>query len=131
MKKRVVVVILTACSVARAEDESVRINTDGTPGLVVPFKHGQQPERRIQTAPEGADYVTRRYELAGFPLLGGDSDIGFQFGGVATLTRFEGGVRPYQWNMDLLLAASVKSGPTGPEIAQQSYLWHWDVPALT
>src|SRR5260370_38986602 len=120
MKKRVVVVILTACSVARAEDESVRINTDGTPGLVVPFKHGQQPERRIQTAPEGADYVTRGYELAGFPLLGGDRDIGFQFGGVARLPRFEGGVRPYQWNMDLLLAPKVNSGSTGPAVTRQN-----------
>jgi hypothetical protein len=126
----VLAAILTSGSVARADDESVRIDTDGNPGLVVPFKQGHQPERRIQTAPEGADYVTRRHELAGFPLLGGDSDIGFQFGGVATLTRFEGGVRPYTWNMDLLLAVSVKSGPTGPEIAQQSYLWNWDVPAL-
>ena len=30
----------------------------------------------------------RRFELAGFPVLGGNSDIGVQFGGAATYTRF-------------------------------------------
>jgi hypothetical protein len=77
-----------------------------------------------------ADYWTPRYEPAGFPLIGGDSDIGFQFGAVATLTRFSDGVEPYLWNMDFVLAASVKGGPRGTEIAQQTYLWNWDVPAL-
>lgn len=79
---------------------------------------------------EGADYRTPRYEPVGFPLLGGDSDIGFQFGTVATLTRFEDGIVPYLWNMDFVLSASVKGGPHGSEIAQQSYLWNWDVPGL-
>ncbi len=76
------------------------------------------------------DYVTRRYEPAGFPLIAGDSDIGFEFGGVGTLTYYNGGSKPYVWNMDLLLAASVKGAPGGLEIAQQSYLWNWDVPNL-
>jgi hypothetical protein len=79
---------------------------------------------------DAVDYVTRRYEPAGFPLIGGDSDIGFQFGAVGTLSYFANGVQPYQWNMDLLLSASVKQGPNGAEIAQQSYLWQIDVPSL-
>ncbi|HEY8091067.1 MAG TPA: BamA/TamA family outer membrane protein [Polyangiaceae bacterium] len=84
----------------------------------------------VKPSDQEADYSTRRYEPAGFPLLGGDSDIGFEFGAVATLTRFGQGVRPYLWNMDLVLAASVKSGPAGADIAQTNLVWNWDVPAL-
>lgn len=76
------------------------------------------------------DYWTKRYELAGFPLIGGDSDIGFEFGGVATLSRFAHGIVPYQWNMDLLLAASVKSGPSGLEFTQENLQYNIDAPGL-
>ena len=74
------------------------------------------------------DYTTERLEPAGFPIIGGDSDIGFQFGGVGTLSYFKDGVKPYRWSMNLVLSSSVKSGPTGAEIAQQNYLWLMDVP---
>jgi hypothetical protein len=85
----------------------------------------------MSTASDQVDYVTRRYEPAGFPLIGGDSDIGFQFGGVGTLSYFADGIAPYRWNMDLVLSASVKGGPSGKaEIAQQEYLWQIDVPGL-
>ena len=76
------------------------------------------------------DYTTRRFEPAGIPLLGGSSDIGFQFGAVGTLSRFGDGIKPYAWNMDLVVTASVKDGPTGPEIAQESFLWSDDIPGL-
>jgi hypothetical protein len=80
--------------------------------------------------PTATDYVTPRYEPAGFPLLGGNSDIGFQFGVAGTLTRFERGTRPYFWNMDLVLTASVKGHAGTPTIAQQTYLWQLDLPRL-
>jgi hypothetical protein len=76
------------------------------------------------------DYQTRRFEAAGFPLVAGNSDIGFEFGAVGTLTRFADGVVPYRWNADLVAALAVKSGPNGTEITQQSYQWNIDVPAL-
>ncbi|HEX3772819.1 MAG TPA: BamA/TamA family outer membrane protein [Polyangiaceae bacterium] len=76
------------------------------------------------------DYDTPHYEPAGFPLLGGDSDIGFEFGVVGTLSHFANGVIPYQWNMDVVLALSLKSGPHGDEITQQSYQWNIDVPQV-
>jgi hypothetical protein len=76
------------------------------------------------------DYTTARYEPAGIPLLGGNSDIGFEFGVVGTLSRFADGTKPYAWNMDLVLSASVKEGPGGPEIAQQTMLWNDDIPGL-
>ncbi len=79
-------------------------------------------------APSAHDYTTHRYEPAGFPLLGGNSDIGFEFGVVGTLSRFGNGAVPYEWNMDLALALSIKNGPTGEEITQQSYQWNVDVP---
>jgi hypothetical protein len=79
---------------------------------------------------DATDYVTRRFEPAGFPLIGGDSDIGLEMGAVGTLSYFADGVKPYRWNMDLLAAISVKQGPSGVEIAQQQYLWNWDVPGL-
>jgi outer membrane protein assembly factor BamA len=82
------------------------------------------------TPKDTTDYVTRRFEPAGFPLIGGDSDIGLELGAVGTLSYFADGVRPYRWNMDLLAAISIKQGPNGAEIAQQSYLWNWDLPGL-
>jgi hypothetical protein len=103
---------------------------DDTPPLRVNGAVVKPTAHPVVSADEVPDYWTQRYEPAGFPLVGGDSDIGFQFGAVATLTRFDGGVVPYLWNMDFVLAASVKDGPHGGEIAQQTYLWNWDVPAL-
>ncbi len=94
------------------------------------------------SAPQGAakqtttgepeyDYDTSRFEPAGFPLIGGDSDIGVEFGAVGTLSKLGHGVRPYEWNMDLLAAVSVKSDPSGkPELTQQNYLWQIDIPGL-
>jgi hypothetical protein len=100
-----------------------------------PFSAPASPSSAARTdAPADVDrpidYETPRYEPAGFPIVGGTSDIGVMGGVVFTLSRFEGGVRPYKWNMDVVASASEKQGPSGAEIAQQSYLWQWDVPGL-
>jgi len=63
-------------------------------------------------------------------LIAGNSDIGVEFGAVGTLSRFGYDVVPYLWNMDLVLALSLKNGPSGVEIAQQSYQWNIDVPSV-
>jgi hypothetical protein len=76
------------------------------------------------------DYVTRRYEPAGFPLLGGNSDIGFEVGAAGTITRFEGGQEPYLWKMNFLATASFKGDSGHTVVAQQNYIWVWDVPKL-
>jgi hypothetical protein len=84
------------------------------------------PRARPQT-----DYYTRRLEPAGFPLIGGSSDIGFQVGVVGTLSYFADGIEPYAWNQDLFLSLSFNRGPGGNiEIAQQSYQWNVDYPRL-
>jgi hypothetical protein len=91
-----------------------------------PLHRAKPPRSKIADT----DYWTQRFEPAGFPLIGGDSDIGFEFGAVGTLSYFSGGVKPYRWNMDLLLSASLKQGPDGLEIAQQNYLWQIDMPGM-
>jgi len=92
---------------------------------------GTGPLDTVATQSSSArDYTTPRYEPAGFPLIGGNSDIGFEFGAVGTLSRFGNGAIPYEWNMDVALALSVKDGPSGQEITQQSYQWNIDIPNL-
>jgi hypothetical protein len=71
----------------------------------------------------------RRDELAGFPILGGNSDIGIQFGGAVTFSRFYDEVRPYLWNVDLLLSGSVKD-ENGFRLVQQSHVLRVDAPDL-
>jgi len=118
-----VVALATSASPALADDDDAHPfapTRGGRPEVTLP--HGKTP------ATDALDYETPRLEPAAFPLMGGDSDIGFEFGGVGTLTRFAGGTQPYVWNMDLLLATSVKSGPHGTEFTQQSYLWQIDAP---
>ena len=82
-------------------------------------------------APDGpVPLKPRRYEFAGFPILGGSTDIGVQFGGAATLTRFFDGALPYLWNIDLLLSASLKDDETGFHLVQQSHVLRLDAPGL-
>ena len=71
----------------------------------------------------------RRYELAGFPIVGGNSDIGVQFGGAVTWTRFYDSAHPYLWNIDLLLSGSVKNAD-GFGLVQQSHVLRLDAPDL-
>jgi hypothetical protein len=98
--------------------------------VVRPPEGPRRPRTPRPSSGDETDYFTRRYEPAGFPLIGGDTDIGFEFGGVGTLSYFADGVKPYRWNMDLVLSASVKQGPGRPEIEQQSYLWNLDMPGV-
>lgn len=67
-------------------------------------------------------------ELAGAPILGGSTDIGFQIGFASTVTRVNERFRPYRWRLDGFVSASVKGGPRGYEVAQQSHDIRIDVP---
>jgi hypothetical protein len=73
------------------------------------------------------DYERERVEPAGFPVIGGNSDIGALFGLAGTLSYFRDGCRPYFWNMSLAVEASVKSGPAGLELVEQDYRWQMDI----
>ncbi len=72
----------------------------------------------------------RRFEVAGFPIVGGNSDIGVQLGGAATFTRFHDDVRPYLWNVDLLLSVSFKDDQGRLALVQQNHLLRLDAPSL-
>jgi outer membrane protein assembly factor BamA len=75
-----------------------------------------------------AQLKPRRNELGAFPILAGSSDIGFQFGAAATLSRFYDQAFPYAWNIDLLLSASVKDDAEGFRLVQQSHVLRLDAP---
>jgi hypothetical protein len=77
-----------------------------------------------------ADYATKRYEQAALPLVAGSSDIGLQLGAVGSLTYYRDGIRPYRWKMDLLGSVSFLKGPTAIEVAQQNYLWAFDLAGI-
>jgi hypothetical protein len=101
------------------------------PALTVTTVPAPVSENAKTSGPAEYDYTTSRLEPAGFPLIGGNSDIGIEIGAVGTLSKLGHGIRPYEWNMDLLAAISVKTGPTGkPELTQQNYLWQIDIPGL-
>jgi hypothetical protein len=103
---------------ARAEDKPLAPSVPVVP-LVPPHEHTEE-EKKLEP---------RRYELAGFPIIGGNSDIGFQFGGAATWTRFYDEAFPYLWNVDLLLSASIKDDSQGVRLVQQSHVLRLDYPA--
>jgi hypothetical protein len=113
-------VVLFAASELRADGTSAAPPRPGlqlTPATEPASKHD-------------GDLDARRYELAGFPIVGGNSDIGFQFGAAATYTRFYDTARPYLWNADLLLSASLKDDQNGFRMVQQSHVLRLDLPDL-
>jgi hypothetical protein len=71
-----------------------------------------------------------RFEWAGFPIIGGNSDIGVQFGVAATFTRFREGAFPYFWNLDVVLSTSVKGDAAGVGFIQQADVLRLDAPDL-
>jgi Omp85 superfamily domain len=54
-----------------------------------------------------------RLEWGGFPVLGGNSDIGFGFGAIGSLARFSEGYAPFRWRLEALVMMTAKQGPDG------------------
>lgn len=71
-----------------------------------------------------------RFERAGFPLIGGNSDTGVQLGVAGKLTRFRSSAKPYLWNLDLLLSGSIKNDQGIVRLVQQSHVLRLDAPDL-
>ncbi len=67
-------------------------------------------------------------EWAGFPVIGGSTDIGVQMGAAGAVTHVGNHFKPYWWKVDALVSLSVKGGPRGTEIVQQSHDMRWDIP---
>ncbi|MDB4937344.1 MAG: outer membrane protein [Labilithrix sp.] len=69
-----------------------------------------------------------RTEWAGFPVIGGSTDIGIQLGAAGAITHLGDRFKPYWWKVDALVSFSVKGGPRGTEVVQQSHDMRWDFP---
>lgn len=141
LRARLLVASSLACGVyAAGLGEAVAqesVGGEGPPATTLVLLKEPEPARRSEPAAEGAAApievpavkVDREEdEFAGFPVIGGSTDIGVQFGGAATITRLGNGYRPYRWKLDALLSASVKGGPDGTEFVQQSHDIRLDVP---
>jgi hypothetical protein len=99
------------------------------PALLFAVTIGTPARAEDPVEPAAPRLDPRRYELAGFPIVGGNSDIGVQFGGAVTWTRFYDDAHPYLWNIDLLLSGSVKNAD-GFGLVQQSHVLRLDAPEL-
>ena len=78
--------------------------------------------------PEPLEDPKDRTEWAGFPVIGGSTDIGVQLGAAGAITHVGSRFKPYWWKVDGLVSLSVKGGPRGTEIVQQSHDMRWDIP---
>jgi len=96
------------------------------PGLVASL--AARPARADDLAKVETEDTTDHTEWAGFPVLGGSTDVGIQLGGAGTITHVGDRFRPYWWKVDGLVSFSVKGGPRGTEVVQQSHDMRWDIP---
>ncbi len=65
-----------------------------------------------------------------FPVLGGNTDIGFQFGLLGTFASFDGSTEPYAWSTTAQVSASVKGGPDGAELPTHDHFFRLDIVEL-
>jgi hypothetical protein len=128
-------VVLQGESLARADGLQPAAAPETPPDVTVAAAPASQPAGAHEAAsspptPAQEPLAPRRYELAGFPIVGGNTDIGVQFGAALTFTRFYDLDFPYAWNIDLLLSGSIKSGDGGVHLVQQSHVLRLDAPDL-
>ncbi len=95
-------------------------------GLAVAF--GARTSRADDLVKVETEDTADHTEYAGFPVVGGSTDVGIQLGGAGTITHVGDSFRPYWWKVDGLVSLSVKGGPRGTEIVQQSHAMRWDIP---
>jgi hypothetical protein len=131
--------VLSTCREARADEnadagasaDSAAVKATGANAPVPQAPLPSAGEQRTQTpgvpGEVAIDYATPRYEPAGFPTIGGSTDVGLQLGVATSLTRFANDTRPYAWNLNLVLSASFKDDD-GFRLVQQNYIVALDVP---
>jgi hypothetical protein len=118
--------LLQFVAIAAGEPEGPRPAILEPPKVAAPAHEG--PPQEVPSDEEEIDYETPRYEPAGFPLIGGNSDIGVQVGVAGRLTRFNHGLRPYALRVDLLLTTSIRDSGGSLGLAQQEYMAQVDLP---
>ena len=89
---------------------------------------GASPREEAPEGPEELEDPTDRTEWAGFPVIGGSTDIGVQLGAAGAITHLGDRFKPYWWKVDAVVSISVKGGPRGTEVVQQSHDMRWDLP---
>jgi hypothetical protein len=100
----------------------------GEPAAVEPVA---SPEEAPAAATRADDKDPNRLEFGVLPALNYDSDLGFGFGVIGTLVRFNPEYRPYRWRIKYLLYATVKSSPDGgTELAYHDDYIILDTPGL-
>ena len=92
----------------------------------------RERNREPEPEPEGdREEDPNRFELAPFPALGGDSDVGVTLGIDGTLSRLEEGYSPYRYSIHLIAVLSIKSDPEGgAEVPTHDYKLELDFPGL-
>jgi len=94
-----------------------------------PEPAGTEPEPGKQAGKKEKD--PHRLEYGALPAVNYDSDLGFGFGAVGTLVRFDPGINPFKWRLMIQLYATVKRKPTGgAEFPFHEDLIELDVPGL-
>jgi hypothetical protein len=66
----------------------------------------------VPTARADDQQPPRRLEMAGVPLVGGDTDIGFGGGGLGSIARIDPAYSPYRWKLEGALFVTFKA-PSG------------------
>lgn len=79
---------------------------------------------------EGEDLDPDRLELGLLPALSYNSDLGFGFGAVGTLARFEEGFNPFKWRLEGTVFFTVRDQGDGLEMPLQSHVIALDQPGL-
>ena len=77
---------------------------------------------------EGGD--PGRMEWALLPAIGYNSDIGFRFGLLTILTKFNPAYSPYRWLIEARFVMSTKKGPDGWELPVHDHFFSATVPGL-
>jgi outer membrane protein assembly factor BamA len=62
--------------------------------------------------------------------VGGNTDIGFQFGLLGVLARFKDGFDPYRWRFQLILDTSIKKIDGSTKFPTHEYILEGDFPGL-
>jgi len=80
-------------------------------GAATPARAAEQDVEPTEDAAEDLD--PNRWEPAAIPAINYSSDIGFGFGAVGSLARFEEGFNPYRARVQLLVLMAAKEDATG------------------
>ncbi len=83
-----------------------------------------------ESASTDAPIDPNRTEVGLLPAINYDSDLGFGFGVLAAIARFEEGVEPYAWRIQVLLYATARDRGAGLEFPFHSDYVIFDVPAF-